>query len=552
MKLNGGKIVVEALREQGAKVVFGIPGGQTLGVTDALMDSGIRFIPVRHEGAAGHAADGYGRLTGEPGYCLATTGPGATNLLTPLGGALRDSSPVIAMVFQNRNSDFMRANAQCADHGAIFASLCKKYIPVHTADAVAWAMREAYRTAVSGRKGPVVVDFFRDAIEEQTCDFEPVDRSRWAVPADCAPSAEAIREAAALVLASKKTVLYAGNGVKAAKAGEALMRLSELLDAPVVTSFNGIASVPGDFANCFGARSRHGSTLTRSILEEADLVLAFGTSLSAVATNRWQLRMENLVQFDLEAGRIGQNYPVRLGVTGDLRHALPMLAAELERAGCADPARGAWLTELRGRRDAWRAQVFAGPRADAEASPAAPAALMAALDAELREGSVFCCDAGNPGAWAHLLTMRRGMRFMKTVNFGNMGFSIPAAEACALAEPGTEVIAMLGDGSLGMELGELETLSRLGLKVIILLLNDAAYGNIKQEEIHKFGPGRCSGVDLSRMDYSAVARAMGCAGLSVSRACELPAALARARETDGPVLINVAFDGSYSVWPEAF
>lgn len=189
---GGGELVVKVLQEFGAKRVFGVPGGQTLYVTDPLNDTDIRFVHTRHENGAACAADGWGRLTGEPGICLATTGPGATNLITGLGGALRDSSPVIALVFQNKLPDAGKGDAQESDHELLFESICKKYIPVRDASTVVWAMREAYRVAKTGRPGPVVVDLYRDVVENQTASYEYVDPKNYCVMPESIANDEAI------------------------------------------------------------------------------------------------------------------------------------------------------------------------------------------------------------------------------------------------------------------------------------------------------------------------------------------------------------------------
>ena len=197
--ITGGQLVVKCLEEFGVKYVFGVPGGQTLFVNDPMNDSEITFIHTRHENGAVTAADGWGRLTGEPGVCLATTGCGATNLLTGLGGALRDSSPVIALIFQNRLADVGKGDAQEANHDAIFSSICKKYIAVRAASTIQWAMREAYRIAKTGRPGPVVVDFYRDVIEEQKAQYVPEDPKKYCIGANPSGSDEVIRQAAQII-----------------------------------------------------------------------------------------------------------------------------------------------------------------------------------------------------------------------------------------------------------------------------------------------------------------------------------------------------------------
>ena len=552
MKINCGAAVAQVLKEQGVTAVFGIPGGQTLYVTDPMPEAGIHFVATRHEGVAAAAADAWGRLTGRPGVCLATTGPGATNLITGLGGALRDSSPVIALIFNNRAADIGRGDAQECDHEGVFSPMCKKYIPVRHADSLLWSLREAYRVAMSGKKGPVVVDLYRDVIENMEVDYSPTAPDSYYTPDETLPGEGQLHRAVELLTRSEKVCILSGNGVKTSRSGTRVLALAQALRAPVVTTFNGISSVPTDHPLVFGARSRHGSTLTRAVLEEADLVLVLGSSLSAVSTNRWGLALKNIIQVDCDQDNIGRHYPVRVGLKGELTRTLDALLAEL--SGGTEmplPAREKWLGGLEEKRTEWLEAVKAG--ADVSASPAVPAAVMAELGKCLKENSVVVCDAGNPGAWSHLLPMREGMFYMKPVNYGNMGFAVPGAIAAKILFPEREVIALLGDGSLGMTLGDLETAAREKLPIIFLVMNDAAFGNIRQEQLFKFGDHRYVGVDLSALRYDQVAKALGCEAVRVESAAHLPAAIGRARAcTDKPFLIDMAIDGAISVWPEAF
>ena len=542
---------IKVLEEQGAKFVFGIPGGQTLYFTDALRESNIRFIQTRHEGVAAGAADVYGRLTGKPGLCLATTGPGATNLITSIGGALRDSSPLIAFVFQNTLAGAGRGDAQEADHEQLFSSIVKKYIPVRHPDAVVWAMREAYRVAMTGRPGPVVVDFYRDVIEKGECDYTP-----QSVESYCADMAIELSDAKIDAIISKlagykKVSIWCGNGVKMSHCGGKVIELAEKLSAPVVTTFNGISSVPTEHPLVFGARSRHGTELSRRVLEEADCVLVLGSSMSSVSTNRWGLNLPDIIQIDFAPEQIGRQYPVCLGVVGELNAALNKLNARI--APCEYPERAAWVKALQNDRAAWLTCVYSGAVNDPAATPAAPVALMAELNRCFREDDIICVDAGNPGAWSHLFRLAPTNRYFKPVNYGNMGFSIPAALASSMAEPDKRVFCFIGDGSLGMTLGDLETLSRFTKNVTIVVFNDHAYGNIKQEELFKFGEGHYYGVDLFRgADYAGVAKALGLGAEKIASAAELPAAVERAQMHDGSYMIEVDFDGRYTIWPEAF
>lgn len=547
---TGGQLAVKLMEEFGVKVAFGIPGGQTLSVNNAMYDSTIRFVHTRHENGAAVAADGYGRLTGEPGVCLATTGPGATNLITGLGGALRDSSPVIALVFQNKLPDAGRGDAQESDHELLFGSICKKYIPVRDISSLAWSMREAYRVAKTGRPGPVVVDFYRDVVENQKAPYIPMDPADYCYATDCVALPASIQAAAAEIKKAKKPCLWVGNGVKLAHAEEEIKELSLLLAAPIVTTYNAMAAVESSFENLVGPRTRHGSEISKAALEESDCVITVGSTLTAISTNRWDLKIHNMIQFDIIPENIGRHYPAKVGVVGDAKAGLRSLLDTLKADGYqADPS---YRNDIFARKAKWAENVFSGPIADVNATPVPPIALHMELSKCLKENSIFVVDAGNPGAWTHITDFPAGTTYMKPVNYGNMGFALGAALGCKEAAPEREVIALLGDGSLGMTLGELETISREKLHVIVILVNDDAYGNIKQEEKFKTGTENYIGVEFPSIDYVKVAEALGYNGTIVRKASEIPQAMEAARASDKPFMIEVKLDGSYTVWPSCF
>ena len=547
---TGGQLAVKLMEEFGVKVAFGIPGGQTLSVNNAMYDSTIRFVHTRHENGAAVAADGYGRLTGEPGVCLATTGPGATNLITGLGGALRDSSPVIALVFQNKLPDAGRGDAQESDHELLFGSICKKYIPVRDISSLAWSMREAYRVAKTGRPGPVVVDFYRDVVENQKAPYIPMDPADYCYAPDCVAFPAAIQAAAAEIKKAKKPCLWVGNGVKLAHAEEEIKELSLLLAAPIVTTYNAMAAVESSFENLVGPRTRHGSEISKAALEESDCVITVGSTLTAISTNRWDLKIHNMIQFDIIPENIGRHYPAKVGVVGDAKASLRSLIDTLKADSYqADPS---YRNDIFARKAKWAEGVFSGPIADVNATPVPPIALHMELSKCLKENSIFVVDAGNPGAWTHITDFPAGTTYMKPVNYGNMGFALGAALGCKEAAPDREVIALLGDGSLGMTLGELETISREKLHVIVILVNDDAYGNIKQEEKFKTGTENYIGVEFPSIAYVRVAEALGYNGTIVRKASEIPQAMEAARASDKPFMIEVKLDGSYTVWPSCF
>ena len=457
---------------------------------------------------------------------------------------------MIALVFQNKLPDAGRGDAQESDHELLFGSICKKYIPVRDISSLAWSMREAYRVAKTGRPGPVVVDFYRDVVENQKAPYIPMDPADYCYAPDCVAFPAAIQAAAAEIKKAKKPCLWVGNGVKLAHAEEEIKELSLLLAAPIVTTYNAMAAVESSFENLVGPRTRHGSEISKAALEESDCVITVGSTLTAISTNRWDLKIHNMIQFDIIPENIGRHYPAKVGVVGDAKASLRSLIDTLKADSYqADPS---YRNDIFARKAKWAEGVFSGPIADVNATPVPPIALHMELSKCLKENSIFVVDAGNPGAWTHITDFPVGTTYMKPVNYGNMGFALGAALGCKEAAPDREVIALLGDGSLGMTLGELETISREKLHVIVILVNDDAYGNIKQEEKFKTGTENYIGVEFPSIDYVRVAEALGYNGTIVRKASEIPQAMEAARASDKPFMIEVKLDGSYTVWPSCF
>jgi acetolactate synthase-1/2/3 large subunit len=545
MKMSGAEYVIDFLRREGTRVVFGIPGGHTIPLTDAMYDQpDMQFIVTRHEGGAACAADGYARATGRPGVCLATAGPGATNLLTGVGGALRDSSPMIVLTCNNLRKDIGFGDVQDADHEAIFVPLTKWSVTVNDVVALPRVMREAFRRATTGTPGPVHIDIPRELLADVLEVGEPVSPERYRPVVPVAPAAELVEAAAARLLGARRPVLWLGAGVQRAGGGAAALALAEALGIPVLTTFNAFGTVPTRHPLVFGARSRMGVSLTQRIVEESDLVLAVGNSLDAVSTSRWQLRLPALVHIDIEPLVLGRHYPFEIGIVGDARRTLEALAAALP--GPAPAAWAAWRQTLATWQTEWRARIY---RSEWDhQTPIKPQAVMRALDTVLAPDTILCADASNPGIWSLMLDLPPGLLYMRPVNFGNMGFALPAAIGASMAWPERPVIALLGDGSLGMSLGELETAVRTRARLAIVLMNNRVLGNIRQEQLYKLGAPRYIGVEFGEVDFPAIARACGGAGERVDRPEDLPGALKRALGSGVPYLVDVTTDPDESVW----
>jgi acetolactate synthase-1/2/3 large subunit len=553
--ITGGQLVVRILASLGVRHVFGVPGGQTLAITDAIRGTPeISFVTARHEGAAAVMADAYGRLTGAPGVCLATTGPGATNLLTGVGGAFRDSSPCIVITCNNNGENIHKDDAQNADHVQIFRSLTKYSRLVAHGASIRQAIEEAFVNAMTGTPGPVHLDFARDTIESQiggdVIDVPDVHSLRAWVSQRPAPDPIALRRAAARLIDAKRPVLWLGNGCNRSGAGEAALALAEMLRIPVITTFNGIGAVPTTHPLVFGSLSRMGTNLSTRVLAEADLVLAVGNSLNAISTSRWQLKLPHVIQIDVEPAMIGRYYASQTeGIIADARTTLELLASAVSESmsvGAAAAAHEAWVTELGEARTEWWHQDSVD-EAISEGAGLSPAAIVRCLREIAPDETLLLPDAGNPGVWSYLWEIRQQGTYLKPVGFGNMGFAIPAAIAASVIDPARPVLVLVGDGSLGMTMGELETLARTGGRVCVVVLNDAGYGNIRQEQIIYYG-GRTIGVDFGPGDYAQVARGLG---LSSERIDDLETLVKRVGDvlTNGtPTLFDVPLDRSVNAW----
>lgn len=549
--ITGGQLVVRMLESLGVTRVFGVVGGQTLAITDAIIDTpSIDFIHTRHENAAAVMADAYGRLTGRPAVAISTTGPGATNLLTGVGGAFRDSSPAIIITCNNNGENIHKDDAQNADHIDIFKPFTKYSRLVAHATSIKQAMEEAYINAMTGNPGPVHLDFARDTIE-QTVSEPPtvpaVHPARSWVNTRPVAAPDEIATVVARLLAAAKPVIWLGNGGNRARASDDVLRLADALSIPVITTFNGMGAVPTTHPLVFGALSRMGTNLSTRVIEESDLVLALGNSLNAVSTTRWRRVLPDVIQVDVDPTMIGRYYAdVTSGVVGDLAaFARDVVAVTGDRAAEARAGRAEWIDELqRAERDWWALSDDLEPE---NAGSVSPAVVVRALRDVTPSDAVLIPDAGNPGVWSYLWEMDTPYRYIKPVGFGNMGFALPAAIASIADDPDRPVLALIGDGSLGMSLGELETLARVGGPVVIVVLNDSSYGNIRQEQVLHFD-GRTIGVDFLDVDFAQIAGGMGLNGVRVTELDALVDAVRDGFESGRPLVVDVVLDREANAW----
>ncbi len=537
------EILKQCFLNENVEFVFGIPGGQTLFINDVLLDSSIRFITARHEGAAGHMADAYGRITGKPGIALATTGPGAANLLVAVGGAHRDSSPSIFITCNNFSKDISWDDNQDAIHTEMFKQFVKHSRFVPSSDSVEKSIIEAFRISLSGNPGPVHLDFARDALERGNAALQNLQPNEYRTTSPPVPHMEDIHKAYELLLSCKKPLIWAGNGCRLSRASDLTVKFAEKLQIPVITTYNGLTSITSKSEVYFGPRSRFGTKVSNYLLENCDGLLLVGASLNAASTNRWTIDLpKKVAQIDIDPWIIGKHYSVATSVCGDAHFAMNVM---YELALESEKKFSSWLEVAQKNKQEWVKEVF--PANIKNDTPINPIYLMQVLDRFIDEKTIVISDAGNSGAWTHLLNIPTPGHYLKPVGYGNMGFGIPAAIACKLARPDHKIITVVGDGCIGMSLAEIETAVREQTPILVLVINDGAYGNIKQEQMHKFGP-RYHGVEIGAVDYAKVARALGAEGEQVTNPDDIDNAISRGLQSDKVYILDMVINGDLSVW----
>ncbi len=309
-KIEGAEIIKRCLINEKVQFIFGIPGGQTLFINNKLLGSNIRFITTRHEGAAGHMADAYGRITGKPGIALATTGPGAANLLVAVGGAHRDSSPSIFITCNNFSKDIGWDDNQDAVHVDMFRQFVKKSRFVPTSESIEKSVLEAFRIALTGNQGPVHIDFARDALERGSAEFRNLQPSEYRTEKQPVGDERQIKECFQVLLSCKKPLIWVGNGCRLSGASKAVMSFAEKLKMPIITTYNGISAVTANSNLYFGPRSRFGTKISNFLLNDCDGVLLIGASLNAASTDRWTIKLpEKVMHIDVDPEILGKHYP---------------------------------------------------------------------------------------------------------------------------------------------------------------------------------------------------------------------------------------------------
>ena len=542
MKLTGAEIICEALLREGVDVIFGHPGGAVLPLYDAFYKyDQLRHILVRHEQCAAHAADGYARATGKVGVCVATSGPGATNLVTGIMGAKADSVPMVAITGQVARSALGTEAFQECDTCAITVPCTKKNYLVMSAEDLAPTIYEAFRVAQDGRPGPTLVDIPRD-VQQELAEFDymevPQGHSDHLTPETRANLASAVQ----LIDQAKKPLIIAGHGVLTSHAGSELVELSEKTQIPVVNTLLGLSSFPRSHPMSLGMLGMHGMYWANIAVDRADLILGLGMRFDDRITGRPGTFAPNakIVHVDIEPSQIGRNVPTAVGLVGDVGAVLRALVPMAARGDRSD-----WLEEVGALRKAHPSLAI--PRSDGLLAQH----VLHDLDRLVRdeEDVVAVTGVGQHQMWAaQYLFFKRANSFISSGGLGAMGYEIPAAMGAQVGRPGATVWSIAGDGGFQMTLQELATIADEKIPVKIALFNNGHLGMVRQWQ-EMFYDRHFKAVPVPGPDYVKLAEAYGIAAERVDRPEDVLAALNRARNHPGPFLIEFVLEYQENVFP---
>ncbi|MCF5861394.1 acetolactate synthase 2 catalytic subunit [Aeromonas veronii] len=532
--MNGAQFLVQALKKQGVTQVFGYPGGAIMPVYDALYDGGLAHQLCRHEQGAAMAAVGYARASGQVGVCIATSGPGATNLVTGLAEALLDSVPLVAISGQVPCSAIGTDAFQEVDVLGMSLSCTKHSFMVTDAADLGRVLAEAFAIATEGRPGPVLIDLPKDVQLAAVPPQSPL----FAVEEPEALNLSELTAARSLIVAAERPVLYVGGGVGMANAEQQLRDFAAATGMPAVTTLKGIGALDPDSAVYLGMLGMHGTKAANYAVQQCDLLLVVGARFDDRVTGKLEefAPEAKVIHLDVDAAEFGKRRAAEVGITTDLKQVLPRLAMTLDiapwREHCAAMAR-----EYAFRYDHPGQAIYAP-------------ALLKQLSAKLPETSVVACDVGQHQMWvAQHMRFTSPRNHLSSAGLGTMGFGLPAAIGAKMSRPEDEVVLVSGDGSFMMNVQELGTIRRAQLKVKMVLLDNQRLGMVRQWQ-ELFFDGRYSETILSdNPDFVALAAAFGIPGETITCKEEIAGALDRLLKSESAYLLHVAISEEENVWP---
>ena len=549
-KMNGAQSLVNALEAAGVDVMFGIPGGAILPAYDPIFDSKIRHILVRHEQGAGHAATGYAQATGRVGVCIATSGPGATNLVTPLADAQMDSVPIVAITGQVPAPAIGTDAFQEADIRGVTMPVTKhNYLITDPAD-IPRAIAEAFHIASTGRPGAVLVDIAKDALQKETTFNYPKNISLAGYNPVLVPKQESINDAAALIAQSKKPVLYVGGGVIKANAAKELMKLAEITGAPVVTTLMARGAFPDSHKQHLGMPGMHGTVAAVTALQKADLLITLGARFDDRVTGKLSTFAPNakIIHADIDPAEIGKNRHADVALIGDLKNILQALAPATKSAlAKSQPDLTPWLDETYG----WRSKFPLGYDKPSDGS-VSPQYVIERIGKISGPDTIFAAGVGQHQMWAsQFIGYEKPRTWLNSGGLGTMGYAVPAAMGAKVGAPDTTVWAIDGDGCFQMTNQELVTCALNNIPIKVAVINNESLGMVRQWQT-LFYNQRYSNTDLHSKripDFKLLAEAMGCVGLRCERPEDVDKTIEAAMAiNDRPVVVDFNVHRDAMVW----
>ena len=550
-QMNGASALVASLEAAGVDVMFGIPGGAILPAYDPIFSSSIRHILVRHEQGAGHAATGYAQVTGRVGVCIATSGPGATNLVTPLADAAMDSVPVVAITGQVPSVAIGTDAFQEADIRGITMPFAKhNYLITNPAD-IARAIAEAFHIASTGRPGPVLVDIAKDALQAMTNFKYPTSVNLAGYKPKSIPNNQSILDAAALITQSSKPVFYVGGGVIKANASRELLELAQLLGAPVVTTLMARGAFPDSHPLHLGMPGMHGTVAAVTALQKADLLITLGARFDDRVTGKLSTFAVNakVIHADIDPAEIGKNRFADVAVLGDLKNTISALIPALKTALAKNqPDLTPWLHQMNSLQAAYPLG-YDKPN-DGTLSPQYVIERLGKISGP---EAIFAAGVGQHQMWASQFVSYENPRtWLNSGGLGTMGYAVPAAMGAKVGAPDTTVWAIDGDGCFQMTNQELVTCALNNIPIKVAIINNESLGMVRQWQT-LFYEGRYSNTNLESKrvpNFPMLAEAMGCVGLSCEREEDVDATIEKAMEiNDQPVVIDFRVHRDAMVWP---
>jgi len=541
MKMTGSQILLECLKLEGVEVVFGYPGGQILPTFDALYNfDGFKFILTRHEQGAAHAADGYARVTGKVGVCLATSGPGATNLVTGIANAFMDSIPMVAITGQVPTPLIGNDAFQEADITGITRPITKHNYLVKDVKDLARIVREAFYIASSGRPGPVLIDLPKDVQVAQTEFIWPQEVKLRSYNPKYTGHPGQIKRAAKLIMESKKPILYIGGGIITSGASAELLELAEKIEAPVTWTLMGIGGFPSLHKQSLGMLGMHGTAYANHSIMDADLIITLGARFDDRVTGRLDLFAPNakVIHIDIDPSSISKNVKVHIPIVGDAKQVIAELIGEIKHK----PDIEDWLKHVEALKKKY-------PMGYKDKNKILPQYVIQQIDEVTNGEAIICTEVGQHQMWAaQWYNYALPRTFISSGGLGTMGFGFPAAIGAKLGRPEKIVFDVAGDGSIQMNIQELATCVENKINVKVAILNNGYLGMVRQWQ-ELFYKRRYSYTPITSPDFVKLAESYGAVGIRVTKKEEVKPALQRAIATDNTVFIDFHVEEEENVYP---